>query len=219
MIIKNQKFIFLYALITSLVVFNFGVFMGYMLESSRINKIDQMYFETDLNILDQRIQSDALDIINFDCDDLIQENINFGNKIFEEALQIQKYEDANRINQDIITQHKKYDLLRTLFWTSSIKLKQKCQADFHTIVYIYKYNKPSVQQISEQKFFSKLLSELKEKYGNKILLIPIAGDNNIVSLGLLMKKYNVTEFPTILIDEKTIVTEVENMGEIEKYLG
>ena len=81
MIIKNQKFIFLYALITSLVVFNFGVFMGYMLESSRINKIDQMYFETDLNILDQRIQSDALDIINFDCDDLIQENINFGNKI------------------------------------------------------------------------------------------------------------------------------------------
>jgi len=216
--IQNQKTIFLYALIATLVVFNLGIFLGYMLEASRINKINQMYLETDMNILDQRILNDAQDIIEFDCEYLVEENIKFGDKIFEDALQIKKYEDANRINEDITSQHRKYDLLRTLFWTNSMNIKQKCNSDFHTIVYIYKYNNPSVQQVSEQKFFSNLLTEIKEKYGNNVLLIPIAGDNNLVSLDLLMKKYNIIELPTILIDENTKMTEVKSMEEIEKYL-
>ncbi|MDO8528571.1 MAG: hypothetical protein Q7S06_01610 [Nanoarchaeota archaeon] len=189
-----------------------------MLEASRINKINQMYLETDMNILDQRVLNDAQAIIDFDCQYLIAENIKFGDKIYEDALQIKKYEDANRINNDIISQHRKYDLLRTLFWVNSMKIKQKCNSDFHTVVYIYKYNNPSVQQTSEQNFFSNLLSELKQKYGNQILLIPIAGDNNLVSLDLLIKKYDITQLPVILIDEQTKMTEVKSMEDIEKYL-
>ena len=41
----SQKYILLYALILTLVVFNIGVFMGYMLESSRIGKINKLYLE------------------------------------------------------------------------------------------------------------------------------------------------------------------------------
>lgn len=215
--IKNQKFIFLYALILTLVVFNLGVFMGYMLEASRTNKINRMYIEAEMEVLDQRIQNDASAVVNFSCGDLVQENINFGDKIFNEALQIKRYEDANRINEDIIFQHKRFDLLRTLFWVNSIKIKKKCNSVFHTIVYIYKYNNPSVAQISEQKFFSNLLSELKEKWGHNIMLIPIAGDNDLISLDLLMKEYGVAELPTILIDEKFKITEVNNIEDIEKY--
>jgi hypothetical protein len=218
MSVKNQKFIFLYALIATLIVFNIGIFLGYMLEASRINKINDMYLETDMNILDQRVLNDAQDIIDFNCQYLIDENIKFGDKIFQDALQIQKYEDANKISSDIVSQHRKYDLLRTLFWVNSMKIKQKCNSDFHTIVYIYKYNNPSIQQVSEQRFFSNLLIDLKEKYGSHVLLIPIAGDNNLVSLDLLMKKYDITKLPTILIDEKTKMTEVNSMEDIEQYL-
>lgn len=219
MTIKNQRFIFLYALIATLIVFNLGIFFGYMLEASRVNKINEMYRETDMNILDQRILNDAGEIIDFDCEYLIEENIKFGDKIFRNALQIKKYEDANRINGEVISQHRKYDLLRTLFWVNSMKIKQKCSSDFHTIVYVYKYNNPSIQQVSEQKFFSNLLTEIKEKYGNNVLLIPIAGDNNLVSLDLLLKKYEITELPTILIDENIKMMEVKSMEDIEKYLG
>ncbi len=215
---KNQKFIFLFALIATLFVFNLGIFMGYMLEASRINKIEKTYLETDMWLLDQRIQNDAEQIVGFSCDNLIEENIKFGDKIFQDALQIKKYEDANRINNDIIAEHRKYDLLRTLFWVNSIEIKQKCNSDFHIVTYIYKYNNPSIQQTSKQNFFSNLLSELKQKYGNEILLIPIAGDNNLVSLDLLMKEYDISELPTILIDEETKLIEVNNMEEIEKYL-
>ena len=60
--------------------------------------------------------------------------------------------------------------------------------------------------------------ELKEKYGNEIILIPISGDNDLPSIDLLIKKYNITELPVILIDEEIKITELDSIKEIEKYL-
>lgn len=215
----KQKFIFLYALILTLVVFNIGIFMGYKLEASRIDKIDNLYLEAEMELLDQRIQKDALDIMNLDCEILVQENIKFADRIFEEALFIKKYEDSNKINKDIEFQHKRFDLLRTLFWINSIRIKEKCNSDYKNIVYFYDYINPSIEQKARQKLFSNVLSELKEKFGDKVMLIPIAGDNEIPSIDLLIQKYNVTQLPTILINEEIQVTELEEMEDIEKYLN
>ena len=65
---KSQKYIFLQALIITFVVFNIGIFLGYKLESSRIDKIDKWYLESELELLDQRIQSQAFDELGLDCD-------------------------------------------------------------------------------------------------------------------------------------------------------
>lgn len=216
---KNQKYIFLYALILTIIVFNIGIFMGYMLESSRINKIDNLYINSEMELLDQRIQRDVLDIANINCDMAIKENINFADRIYKDALAIKNYEDANRMNNEIISQHRKFDLLRTLFWINSIKIKEKCNTDYHNIVYIYNYKNPTIEQKAKQKFFSKLLSEVKNKFKDKVMLIPIAGDNDIASVNLLIDSYNIEKFPVILIDEKTKITELEKIEDIEKYLN
>ena len=215
----NQKIVFLYALIGTLVVFNIGIFMGYMLESSRIEKINDMYANTEMKILDQITQSDSIELLDFDCDSLIEENINFGDGIFEEALMIQKYEDANIFSKEIVAQHKRFDLLRTLFWVNSIKIKEKCNSGYHNIVYFYQYNEPTIEQKARQNFLSNLLSELKSKYGDEIMLIPISADNDIPSVNLLVKKYNITELPVILVDEKFLIADAESKEEIEKYLN
>lgn len=214
----SQKYTLLYALILTFVVFNIGIFMGYMLESSRVDKINKLYLEAEMELLDQRIQKDAAEIIDFDCDILVEENINFADKVYEEALIIQRYEDANQINPDIIFQHKRYDLLRTLFWINSMRIKEKCNSDYHNIVYFYQYNNPSIEQKSKQRFFSKLLSQIKEKFGNSIMLIPIAADNDISSINLLLDKYEIEELPSLLIDEDIKITDLENMEDIEKFL-
>ncbi len=214
----NQKYILLYALILTFVVFNIGIFMGYMLESSRIGEINKLYLEAEMELLDQRIQKDALEIIDFDCDAMVEENIKFADKIYEEALLIQRYEDANKINKDVIFQHKRYDLLRTLFWINSMRIKEKCNSNYHNIVYFYKYNNPSIEQESKQRFFSNLLSQIKEKFGNEIMLIPIAGDNDISSINLLLGKYDIKELPVILIDEEFLIYDLEKREDIEKYL-
>jgi len=216
--INNQKYIFLYALILTLVIFNLGIFMGYMLESSRLDKINTLYSNAELELFDQIAQKESVGVLNLDCKTLVSENIKFGDEIFTEALQIQKYEDANRISNDIVFQHKRFDLLRTMFWMNSIKTKQDCSSNYHNIVYFYKYNNPSIDQDSKQKFFSNLLEQLKQKEGDNVMLIPIAGDNDIPSINILVDKYNITEFPTILIDEKTKLTDVKSVDEIENIL-
>ena len=183
---KNQKYVFLQALIITFVIFNIGIFLGYMLESSRINKVNEWYLEAELDLLDQRIQKDAFEIIELDCDAMTEENINFADRIFEEALVIDKYEKANRINDEIIFQHKKYDLLRTLFWINSMRIKEKCNSDYHNLVYFYQYNDASIEQKSKQRFFSSLLFEIKQEKGDKVMLIPIAADNNLSAINLLL---------------------------------
>jgi len=217
---KNQKRMFLYALFITLFMFNLGIFLGYMLEANRINLIENWALQTDMDILDQRIQSIAFDNIEgLDCDLMIQGNINFANKIYEEAVKIERYEKANRISGEIIIQHKKYDLLRALFWINSIKIKEQCNADYHNIVYFYDYDNPSFEQKAEQNALSNLLGGIKEKYGNKVMLIPLATDNEILSIDILKDKYNVNGAPAILIDESILLTEVQNFEEIEKYLN
>ncbi len=217
--VKSQKWFFLYALVITLVIFNFGIFMGYMLEQSRVDKINIWYLEAELELLDQRIQKDAFEIIDLNCTAMIEENIKFADKIFEEALVIQKYEDANRINQEIIFQHKRYDLLRTLFWINSMRIKEKCNSDYHNVVYFYQYNNPSIEQKSKQKFFSNLLCEIKQEKGNKIMLIPMAADNNVSSINLLLDKYGISELPVILIDEKIKITELDSMEDVMRHLN
>ena len=192
--------------------------MGYRLESYRVEKIDNMYFESEMLLLDQRIQRDSLEFIGLNCNSLIKENIKFADKVYEEALTIQKYENANRINSEVILQHKRYDLLRTLFWINSIRIKEKCKSDYHNIVYIYQYNDPSLDQKAQQRVFSKILEELKAKKGDEIMLIPLAGDNDLSSINLLMEKYEITSLPVILIDEKVRIENVETLEDIEKHL-
>ncbi len=216
---KSQKYIFLQALIITFIVFNLGIFMGYKLESSRINKINKWYLESEIELLDQQIQKDTFEFLDLDCDTMIEENIKFADKIFEEALVINRYEEANRINQDIILQHKRYDLLRTLFWINSMKIKEKCNSDYHNLVYFYKYNNPSIEQRAKQKFFSNLLFQIKQEKGNAVMLIPIAADNDIASINLLLKKYKITELPAILIDENTRIINIESIEDIMKYLN
>lgn len=216
---KYQKRSFLYALIATLIIFNLGVYLGYMLEVSRINKISEIYMDSEIEVLDQIIQKDYSGVLNPTCEQLSEENIKFGDKLFEEALKIQSYEDASVINKDIIFQHKRLDLLRTLFFINSIQIKEKCNSKYNIVAYLYQYNNPTLEQSAKQKFFSNILKELKNKFGNNVLLIPIAADNDIPSVNLLVKTYNITELPVILINNKEKLTQVKNIEEIERYLN
>jgi hypothetical protein len=217
--LKSQKYVFLQALIITFVIFNIGIYLGYKLEASRIDKIDKWYLESEIELLDQKLQNDAFDIVGLNCDSMIQENIKFANRIYEDALIIDKYKKASRINKEMVSQHKRFDLLRTLFWINSINIKEKCNSNYHNIVYFYKYNDPSIEQKAKQKFFSNLLFQIKQEKEDKVMLIPIAADNELGSVNLLLEKYEIKELPVILIDESIKIIDIKNIEDIEKYLN
>jgi hypothetical protein len=219
-IFSSQKHVFWIAFILTIFVFSAGVFLGYQYENLRTREIISLYKQSELSLLDIKIQNEVYSLSDINCENAIKENINFGDRIYEEAKTLVRYENAQRITDELRMQHKKYDLLRTLFWINSVKIKERCNADYSNVVYLYDYNEPGMDKTEKQSVFSKLLSDLKKEKGNNILLIPIAGDNNFTSTNLMMSVYNVTEqeLPVILIDEKHKITEFKTLEELKELV-
>jgi hypothetical protein len=216
--INNNKNIFWEALLVTIFVFGIGVLDGVWFESLRTVQVSSMYENAELDMLDVKIQSDILNLNILDCEEASKSNINFADKIYSEAITLTQYEDSNQFTDSLIIQHKKYDLLRAQLWINSLKIKEQCNSNYHNLVYFYKYNNPTLEEKAKQLTFSKILEIIKAKYGDKVLLIPIAGDNNITSVDLLMKKYKIKELPAILIDEKTVVTDTKSVEEMENLI-
>lgn len=216
--VANQKHVFWQALLVALLIFSFGMLIGALVENFRADRVNSLYIESQEDLMDLRLQVDILDNMPVNCQLATKKNIDFANRIFNEARTLEKYDSSSKISDELKAAHRRYDVLRTMLWFNSIKLKEKCDDEFHTVVYLYDYGDVSISQKSKQNVFSRILIDLKEKKGNEIVLIPIAVDLDVDSLDLLINNYGVTEFPTILIDEKEKITEIVTVEEIEKLL-
>jgi len=217
---SSQKHVFWEAFLVAILIFGIGIFLGVVLENWRTGKIEYLYQQSEVKLLDIRTQSEIYSSTELNCKTAIEENLKFADRIYEEAKALQRYEEAGKLTESLKLEHEKYDVLRALLWANSINVKKKCRADYHNVVYIYKYNDLSINEKQEQTVFSSILSELKQKKGAEIVLIPMAGDNNLASVSLMMSLYNVTEseLPIILINEKIKITELKTVEEIEKLL-
>ncbi|MGV8152177.1 MAG: hypothetical protein ACP5OG_03780 [Candidatus Nanoarchaeia archaeon] len=216
----SQKHLFWEALIIAIFIFGLGIFGGVILENWRTGKISELYQNSEIEILDAKLQTEIYSAGDFNCDVAIRENVKFAGRIYEEALILGNYMGASRLtDKQIRVQHKKYDLLRAMLFTNSMYIKEKCNATYHNVVYLYQFNKHDTATVQKQNVFSRILMELKEEYGGDILLIPMAADNNITSIEIILDRYNIyqEDLPLILIDEKIKVTEIEDKAEIEKY--
>ena len=143
----------------------------------------------------------------------------FADKVYIDAKMLGRYEKSNKITNEIILEHKKYDLLRTLLWLNAINLKEKCgENKLHTIVYLYDYQTTDLTERNEQLVISNYLEELKNKNKMGFILIPIAKNLNISSLDLLLSDYNITKV-SIIVDEKEVISDIENLEKIEGYLS
>ena len=215
---ESQKHVFWQALLVTILIFGVGVFIGVILENWRTGKINDLYERSNIDLLDVKLQTEIYSLGKFNCENAIRENIKFADRIFNEAKLLDRYESANRLtNENLVIQHKKYDLLRTMLFLNSIKIKEKCSNSYYEVIYFYEFNDPSYDIKAKQNVFSKLLKELKEIKGEKVLLIPIAGDNEITAVKLLLKEYSITEFPTILINREIKITDIKTTEEISAY--
>lgn len=220
-VFKSQKHVFWQALVLTLIFFGIGIVFGIWLEHNRQAKIENLYIESELELFDIKIQSDIFRNIELNCETVGEENIKFADRIYEEAKLLERYEKASRLSEALKIQHKKYDLLRAQLWVNSIHAKSICELGYHNVVYLYQYNEPSLDKRAKQQTISKVLGELKQEKGNKILLIPLSGDNKITSIDILEKKYNITqsELPVVLVDEKTKITEIEQLKELSSLIS
>ncbi len=220
-IIKSRWRVFLESLILTLLILLIGFSIGFYIESFRINSLVQNYKNFEVSALDLKLQESYYTTMsNASCNVALASNLIFADNIYNKGLALEKYENSGQIlnDNDILNEKKQYVLLKTELWMNSIILKNKCNNPFHTLVYVYSQY-PNPNQDVEQKAISNILAAVKNDKGNNVILIPIAGDLNLDSVSMMLKVYNFTQFPSIIIDEKYILSGFQNQQDIEKYLS
>lgn len=215
-ILQNKKRVFWEALSLTIVIFLFGMLIGISFESKKIDQVNNYYASSEVFLTDAFVLSTFIDS-GQDCEILFNANLEFADKIYREALLLEKYEDSGKITRGMKISHYKYDILRTFLWINNMKTFEKCGKKYHSVVYIYKFETEDLTEKATQNVWSRILGDLKEKQGNNVLLIPIAADSELVSLNSLLEKFNISEYPVVIIDDKHIITEITSVEDIEKY--
>ena len=214
----GNKHIFWQALIIALVVFWTGLLLGTYFERSRIDQIQKFYFDSETEIFDLNLASDILGGVTDNCDLFIARSINFADRIYFEALKLEKYDDSNKLSEDAVSLHKRYDLLRILLWKSTIDNKRNCVTKINTVVYLYDYADTPLNKKAIQQTMSNFLINLKEEHKEKIILIPIAVDTGVESLDVLRSIYGLEEVPVIFINEEAKIESLDSLQSIENFL-
>lgn len=218
-IIKSKMGLFLEAGILTLLILICGFMIGFFVENYRQNIVIEDYKNFEVDALDLKLQNYYYQIMDSaTCNESINQNLIFADKIYNRGLVIQKYEDAGELlKSSLLTEKKKYVLLQTELWLNSIILKKKCDNQFHTVVYIYTQTPDAITE-AKQAAISKTLQEVKKDYENKIVLIPIAGDLNLDIVNLQRGIYKIDSLPAILIDENVTFFDFQSKETIETYL-
>jgi len=214
----NSKSAFWKAFLFTLMIFLIGFFAGLFIENSRASTIQTDLLNSEVNLLDEQVRSNAIQEFSLDCNASQQSIFNFADRIYQEALKLEQYDSSNKLVATLAVYHKRYDLLRVLLWTDSIKMRQQCGNQYHTVVYLYDYNTQEINKKAQQMALDSLLLDFKYKYPSKTLLIPIAVNLNVESVNVVLTKYNITGAPAVIIDEKIVVKNIPTFKELENIV-
>lgn len=214
----NPKNVIWEAFLITIVIFIIGLLLGIAYEDGTADKVNEYYANSEISLMDSIALNNLLDLENGDCDVLIEGNLRFADRIYQEALLLEKYEESGKVKNDLWLAHKKYDTLRTFLWINTIKTLENCKENFSVVIYLYEYKAEDLNQRALQNVWSRVLSDLKEKKGSEIILIPLAADADLVSLDVLINRFEIKQYPVIIINEEHLLYEPSSVEEIEKYL-
>jgi hypothetical protein len=214
----NSKNAFWQALVVTIFIFVAGLVLGFYVELSNVDKSDLLIRSSEADFLDQQV---GLSILsndpNFNCETARKNLFEFADIIYKDATKFEEEDAQSKFTEeqrDIL--HKRYDLLRLNLWMESLDLKKRCAGNFHTIVYLFDYSSPDVDIRSQQRILSLVLLDLKYKYPNKVLLVPIAANLDLDSVNILKENYDILKSPALIIDDSTVIDYLLTTDELEK---
>lgn len=213
-----QSDVFWKAGVVTLIIFLLGVYVGYWLDTNRVEQIRREYQEMDIKWSDARVQTmyySTFNNLSGFCEPAIEWNLKFADDVYEEGLRIERYEKINKLSPSLITEKKRYVLLKLQFWMNCIELKEKCNANYTNLIYLYSHYKGTM----EEKVQAAVLLDLKNACGKNMMLIPLPIDLDITTIGILKEQYGVERTPAILIDEKIKLEGLQTREELEKYIN
>lgn len=202
------------AFLITILIFVLVIGVSLIFENGRAEEIRKSFAETDVLWNDVRFFNEyAANASAGECGVLMEENRKLGDRIYGEGLKVETYENANKLTDEILTEKKRYALLDLQFWENSVEIRKKCGQQFSTVIYFYsQYDKTS-----EQKTMDVVLGDFKQRCGKATIYITFPADMELSSINLIKSSYNITQFPSVLINEKNLLTGVVSLDDLNKY--
>ena len=220
--LKDSRHAFWQALILTIAIFLIGIFFGIAYEGNRLTKVNDYYVLSDILLMDSFALNKLTDISNATdvagCNVLVNSSIQFADRIYSEAVLLEKYEASGKLTDELKVTHRKYDLLRTLLWINIMSIPEKCKKTTSVVVYLYEYDTEDLVKKATNAVWSRILFDLKQEKGNNIILIPIAVDSDLTSLNSLLSRFNISNYPVLIIDNKHVISKISSVDEIKRYL-
>src|SRR3989338_5217056 len=123
---ENKKHVFWQAFFLTTLFFLIGFVFGIYLEQMRSDDLSATFYQSETSLYDSLALGRLIGDNSTSCAELRKTNIDFADKIYNEARELEKYDEKNKLTDSIKSVHRKYDLLGTLLWMNVIELKKRC---------------------------------------------------------------------------------------------
>lgn len=185
--------------IITVIVFVSGFSVGMVWDQFRTQKLQSNLDEISVYSTSLFLESQLLEDLN--CPAFLPVIQGAVNDIGTSLDEYTKYTEASVLGLDAQkTLYRKYLLSNIRYWRLSDIYKKQCSWNVTSVLYFFD---KSCQQKCDS--MSTRLDYLKRKYGETLLIFPInlqfAADDPVALT--LMRLYNVTSFPSVIIDGET----------------
>lgn len=196
--IKKRRYVL--AGILTVMVFVLGLLLGLVIEGKRVELVQDASEEAKVAISSLQLQYAFIDQLSQigNCADFMNA---FGKNVenLETArIKLSNYQEQSTVNR------KEFDLLYRNYITSqvqylllSMKAKKLCNSDTVSVQYFFSKD---CKSCDDQSF---ILTFLKQKFGQRLFIFGF--DTSFKSeplLNLMVSAYNVTDFPTLVIENR-----------------
>ncbi len=202
--------LYLTAFFISAIIFAFGVYVGTLVQNDNLQAISQ-----DISAANQKMGSVQLLYLFGDSPDLcpvyLSELYSIDAQTEQLGYKIAFLEDKKDAYDPELK--KSYFLLESSAYLLSQKVREKCEANYSTVLYFY--SNARCQDCRQQ---GNELLAVKKKLGEGIRIYSFDGDLGSPIVDALKKRYGVSGYPSLVVNSNLTVKGLKSQGWIEGSL-
>jgi hypothetical protein len=205
---KNRYWI---AFLITLAVFSIGMFFGFWMDTERLDYMTELSNIQELNYRSLQLQYQLIsdNVLKDECQAIKGLFDTFIVELEESRERIEVYSvDATVKKSDFEQLLRRYTLSQINFWYISNKFKEQCpkSSDYVTIVYFHASNQ-ECPRCGEQ---GAIMDYFKLKLKENVLIFAIDAKMSIEpTVELIKSSYNITSYPSLIIDNEIVTGFVE----------
>ena len=204
---------YLYALLIGTVIFIIGFAITYSVAYIEYQRVISLQDPISYQIFQDKIQYTLFgeDICSDDS------YLKISKDLSTQGSFIADIEDKlGKENKNVLFRKKFYTLIELEHFEFIKSINQECNKSINTILFFYS-NNPSGIKKSEKT--GAILSTLYNKNEDDLIIYSFDINLNSEIINLLKEKYNITQTPTIIINEQHIINDLSNINQIQPLLN